>query len=399
MSSIERAHTDTEHVVEDAEEEVLTVIPFAQDALSNLLNQVSRNSPLTVQEEIEYGTAIQDGLLAAKEIALDQNQHSQDLVARMRNGEQAKQQMILSNVRLVVAIAKKYQGRGVELADLVQEGTVGLHRAATDFDPTRGIKFSIYAAWWIKMGIKDAINKQSRTIRIPRKQLAHLNKINFSEARLLQELGRKPTKAELAKDLDMPEKGLRELIQRTMLPMSLEGSRLDDDQTDVQIPDNSLHNNPIRSFEGHDRDRRIRELHLLEDTEKEIIELVFGLNEEEPLQFVQIAKRLDTSSDKVSLIGKRALTKLRHPSIQSRMQLNDREVELYEGATCAEIGVEPFFSSSVDVSREARKVCLGCSALRQCLAYALRTGQDFGVWGATTPKQRLELGPELIELL
>jgi RNA polymerase sigma factor (sigma-70 family) len=398
MSNKEHAYTGTEFIDEDVTDEVLEATPFLQDALSHFLHQVSSNSLLNVQEEVEYGTAIQDGLLAEEEL-IDQDEATQDLIVRVKNGEHAKQQMILSNIKFVVMVAKQYQDRGIELADLVQEGIVGLHRAASDFDPTRGLKFSTYAIWWVEKHIKDAIAKQSRTIRIPHKQLDLLNKINSSEARLFQELGRKPTKGELAKDLDVPEKKLRELIRITALPMSLEGFRFDDDPIDIQIPDDSLHSNPSQSFERHDRDMKLRELHLLEDNEREVIELGFGLNGEEPLQLIQIAKRLDTNQGEVSFIKKRALTKLRHPGLQSYTQLNDKEMAWQNDATCVEIGIEPFFAQSDNITRQARKICLGCGALRQCLAYALQTGQDFGIWGATTPHQRQRLGPELIELL
>jgi RNA polymerase nonessential primary-like sigma factor len=300
---------------------------ISTDLVRTYLREIGKVPLLTHEQEIVYGKQVQrmmDFLNKKEELEQKQGRSisqlewanavrlsENELNQVLRQGQQAKSKMIEANLRLVVAIAKKYRKRNLEFLDLIQEGSIGLERGVEKFDPTKGYRFSTYAYWWIRQAITRAIAQHARTIRLPIHITEKLNKIKKAQRELAQNLGRRATVKEIATELGLEPTQIREYFRLARHPLSLDVRVGDNRDTELSelIKDDSTSPEDYTTQELMRQDVK-NWLTELSPSEREILSLRFGLEDGHPLSLAEIGKRLNVSRERVRQIEHRALSYL-----------------------------------------------------------------------------------------
>ena len=284
---------EIEQATEPDEPKIEDRVAKTSDVVKMYLKEIGKVDLLSLKKEQELAKLVDEG----------------DLIA--------KQHLIDANLRLVVSIAKKYIGRGMAFLDLIQEGNIGLIRAAEKFDYKKGYKFSTYATWWIRQAITRAISDQSRTIRIPVHLGETMSKLRKASRMLMQEKGRKPTEEEIAAYMEMPVEKIRDIFKSSLTPISLEtpiGDEADSSKLGDFVKDEKSESpeyNLFRTLLRRDLDSIMAEL---SERERMVIKLRFGLVDDRPRTLEEVGKVYDVTRERIRQIEAKALKKLRHPS-------------------------------------------------------------------------------------
>ena len=269
-----------------------------EDPVRMYLKEIGKVPLLSAEEEIEYAQRMEEG------------------------DEEAKKRLAEANLRLVVSIAKRYVGRGMQFLDLIQEGNLGLIKAVEKFDYRKGYKFSTYATWWIRQAITRAIADQARTIRIPVHMVETINKLVRVQRQILQELGREPSPEEIAETMDIPVERVREIQKISQEPVSLEtpigeeedshlGDFIQDDN--VPVPAEAAASTLLK-------EQLVEVLGTLTDREQKVLRLRFGMDDGRARTLEEVGKEFNVTRERIRQIEAKALRKLRHPSRSRKLK-------------------------------------------------------------------------------
>ena len=335
--------SDEEIMLEDEEEVDMENIDLSvpdgigiEDPVRMYLKEIGKVPLLSAEEEIELAKKMETGMAAREKIvAYRISMEEADEATRaeiqkeidalevlFEEGEEAKKRLAEANLRLVVSIAKRYVGRGMLFLDLIQEGNLGLIKAVEKFDYNKGYKFSTYATWWIRQAITRAIADQARTIRIPVHMVETINKLIRVSRQLLQELGREPSPEEIAKEMNMPEDRVREILKISQEPVSLEtpiGEEEDSHLGDFIQDDNVPVPADAAAFTLL-TEQLVEVLDTLTDREQKVLRLRFGLDDGRARTLEEVGKEFNVTRERIRQIEAKALRKLRHPSRSRKLK-------------------------------------------------------------------------------
>ncbi len=307
-------------------EEVVEVSQISvSDPVRLYLNEIGRYPLLTAQQEVELAMQMEAGRRALEHLHEDESLTPEDrsvLDHEIQIGEAAHRQLVQSNLRLVVALARRYVGRGMALLDLIQEGNVGLMRAVERFDYRRGFKFSTYATWWIRQAISRAIADQGRTIRMPIHVLDAVNKLTRTQRELTQVYGRAPTIDELANDLEMEVTRVAELRRIAQDTVSLETPvGEDDDGTLGDLVEDVDSEAPadVAAFASL-QDQLAQALEGLNERERQVLIMRFGLADGRMRTLEEVGGHFNVTRERIRQLETKALAKLRHPDKSGKLE-------------------------------------------------------------------------------
>ena len=295
------------------------------DLVDLYLTDIVRHALLAKDDEIGLAQRIEAGAEARRQLDGERGSTPADrdeLTRTVRDGDAARRSFVEANLRLVVSIAKRYRASGLTLLDLVQEGNVGLLRAVDKFDWRKGFKFSTYATWWIRQAIQRGISNTGRTIRFPVHAAGVLARARPVRARLETELGRGPTRSEIAAELDVPEHELTTLMRRAAHPVSLSETLSDDNDGELAdiVPDRSA-TSPVDAAADALLPTEIAKLMTsLTRRERQILTLRFGLDRGEPCTLAEVGQHFHVSRERIRQLQVGAMTKLRHPAFGAALR-------------------------------------------------------------------------------
>ncbi len=314
---------EEEELVDALDEGTIAAIE-TDDTVGLYLKEIGHIPLLTAEEEVSLAKRIEKGMSALKRLSTNgiDPKKRRELEAAIADGRAAREHLITANSRLVISIAKKYIGRGVPFLDLIQEGNIGLIRAARKFDYRRGHKFSTYATWWIRQAVTRAIADQGRTIRVPVHMGDQINKLIRVSHHLTQELGRDPTPDELADALQIPVKKAEQMIQVARRPISLE-TPTDEDEDSVlgDFIEDEESIQPVEVVTHNLLKKQIQDILAgLPPREVRILQLRYGLLDGQSYTLEEVGKKLGVTRERVRQIEAQALSRLRHPTHSRKLR-------------------------------------------------------------------------------
>ena len=296
------------------------------DAVRMYLREIGQVDLLTTEDERRLAQLIEEGKIAAQRIDEEgstlASAEERLLMRAVSRGERAKSELTQANLRLVVSIAKRYSGRGMQLLDLIQEGNLGLMRAVDKFDYTKGFKFSTYATWWIRQAITRSIADQARTIRIPVHMVEHMNRVTRAKRQMHQELEREPTVEELAERVQLEPDRVRELLRISQDPLSLDSPVGEEDESNLGdfIEDSSVDSPADAATRMMLHDAVTEVLGELSEREQEIVRLRFGLDGGRARTLEEVGQEFGVTRERIRQIEAKTLAKLRHPQRSERLR-------------------------------------------------------------------------------